>query len=120
MGLWYSKYSCITLTAYADADHTGCQDTRRSTSGSAQFLGDKILNWSSKKQKSTVISSIEAEYIALSGCSSGKWSGGIVLHQNRIAASRHLYQSFATRKIQLLDRKAWTEKHVSRDFEKSG
>nr|GEW62752.1 uncharacterized mitochondrial protein AtMg00810-like [Tanacetum cinerariifolium] len=25
--------SCITLTAYADADHAGCQDTRRSTSG---------------------------------------------------------------------------------------
>ncbi|GJR58485.1 retrovirus-related pol polyprotein from transposon TNT 1-94 [Tanacetum coccineum] len=28
----------ISLTAYVDADHTGCQDTRRSTSGSAQFL----------------------------------------------------------------------------------
>ncbi|GJW77235.1 retrovirus-related pol polyprotein from transposon TNT 1-94 [Tanacetum coccineum] len=35
MGLWYSKYSCITLTAYADADHVGCQDTRQSTSRSA-------------------------------------------------------------------------------------
>ncbi|GKA39293.1 retrovirus-related pol polyprotein from transposon TNT 1-94 [Tanacetum coccineum] len=35
MGLWYSKDSCITLTAYADADHAECQDTRRSTSGSA-------------------------------------------------------------------------------------
>ncbi|GJS52917.1 hypothetical protein Tco_0626279 [Tanacetum coccineum] len=43
MGLWYSKDSCITLTAYADADHAGCQDTRRSTSGSAQFLGDKLM-----------------------------------------------------------------------------
>ncbi|GKD87852.1 hypothetical protein Tco_1359006 [Tanacetum coccineum] len=31
----------MALTAYADADHAGCQDTRRSTSGSAQFLGDK-------------------------------------------------------------------------------
>ncbi|GJY11482.1 hypothetical protein Tco_0379667 [Tanacetum coccineum] len=39
MGLWYSK------------------DT-----------GDKLVRWSSKKQKSTAISSIEAEYIALSGC----------------------------------------------------
>ncbi|GKA81702.1 hypothetical protein Tco_0788394 [Tanacetum coccineum] len=39
-----------------------------STSGSAQFLGDKLVSWSSKKQKSTVISSTEAEYIALSGC----------------------------------------------------
>ncbi|GJZ74609.1 hypothetical protein Tco_0639074 [Tanacetum coccineum] len=33
----------MALTAYADADHTGCQDTRRSTSGSAQFLGDKLM-----------------------------------------------------------------------------
>nr|GEY02062.1 retrovirus-related Pol polyprotein from transposon TNT 1-94 [Tanacetum cinerariifolium] len=28
-----------------DADHAGCQDTRRSTSGSAQFLDDKLLLW---------------------------------------------------------------------------
>nr|GEU97447.1 retrovirus-related Pol polyprotein from transposon TNT 1-94 [Tanacetum cinerariifolium] len=60
----------MSLLAYADADHAGCQDTRRSTSGSAQFLGDKLVIWSSKKQKSTAISSIEAEYIALSGCCS--------------------------------------------------
>ncbi|GJV11791.1 hypothetical protein Tco_1353332 [Tanacetum coccineum] len=32
----------IALTAYADADHIGCQDTRISTSGSAQFLGDRL------------------------------------------------------------------------------
>ncbi|GJY69926.1 retrovirus-related pol polyprotein from transposon TNT 1-94 [Tanacetum coccineum] len=68
MGLWYSKDTGMSLTAYADADHAGCQDTRRSTSGSAQFLGDKLVSWSSKKQKSTAISSTEAEYIALSGC----------------------------------------------------
>nr|GEW49277.1 integrase, catalytic region, zinc finger, CCHC-type, peptidase aspartic, catalytic [Tanacetum cinerariifolium] len=46
----------MSLTAYADADHAGCLDTRRSTSGNAQFLGDKLVSWSSKKQKSTVIS----------------------------------------------------------------
>ncbi|GKF48368.1 retrovirus-related pol polyprotein from transposon TNT 1-94, partial [Tanacetum coccineum] len=45
-----------------------CQNTRRSTSGSAQFLGDKLVSWSSKKQKSTAISTTEAEYIAMSGC----------------------------------------------------
>nr|GEV93010.1 hypothetical protein [Tanacetum cinerariifolium] len=32
-GLWYSKDSSISLTTYADADHAGCQDTRRITSG---------------------------------------------------------------------------------------
>ncbi|GJW10148.1 hypothetical protein Tco_1575975 [Tanacetum coccineum] len=67
MRLWYSKDTDMSLTAYADADHAGfepmltpnagCQDTRRSTSGSAQFLGDKLVSWSSKKQKSTAISS---------------------------------------------------------------
>ncbi|GJR81497.1 hypothetical protein Tco_0152282, partial [Tanacetum coccineum] len=70
MGLWYSKDTDMSLTAYADADHAGCQDTRRSTLGSAQFLGDKLVSWSSKKQKSNAISSTEAEYIALSGCCS--------------------------------------------------
>ncbi|GJT92468.1 retrovirus-related pol polyprotein from transposon TNT 1-94 [Tanacetum coccineum] len=70
MRLWYSKDTDMSLTAYADADHAGCQDTRRSTSGSTQFLGDKLVSWSSKKQKSTAISSTEAEYIALSGCCS--------------------------------------------------
>nr|GEV98192.1 integrase, catalytic region, zinc finger, CCHC-type, peptidase aspartic, catalytic [Tanacetum cinerariifolium] len=70
MGLWYSKDINMSLSAYADADHAGCQDTRRSTSGSAQFLGDKLVRWSSKKQKSTAISSIKAEYIALFGCCS--------------------------------------------------
>nr|GEW94592.1 hypothetical protein [Tanacetum cinerariifolium] len=35
MVLWYSKDTGMSLTTYADADHAGCQDTRRSTSGSA-------------------------------------------------------------------------------------
>ncbi|GKE76174.1 hypothetical protein Tco_1542294 [Tanacetum coccineum] len=63
----YPKDSSIALTAYADADHAGCQDTRRSTSGCMQLLGDRLVSWSSKRQKSTTISSTEAEYIALSG-----------------------------------------------------
>ncbi|GJT44617.1 RNA-directed DNA polymerase, eukaryota [Tanacetum coccineum] len=44
------------------------RDTRRSTSGSAHFLEDKLVSWSSKKQKSTAISTTEAEYIAMSRC----------------------------------------------------
>ncbi|GKF37228.1 hypothetical protein Tco_0113986 [Tanacetum coccineum] len=67
-GLWYPKDSLIGLTAFADADHADCQDTSRSTSGSMQFLGDRLVSWSSKRQKSSAISSTEAEYIALSGC----------------------------------------------------
>ncbi|GKG00875.1 hypothetical protein Tco_0302565 [Tanacetum coccineum] len=66
-GLWYQKDSSIALTAFADADHAGCQDTRHSTSSSMQFLGDILIIWSSKRQKSVAISSTEAKYIALSG-----------------------------------------------------
>nr|GEX48731.1 putative ribonuclease H-like domain-containing protein [Tanacetum cinerariifolium] len=33
-GLWYSKDSLIALTAFADANHDGCQDTHCSTSDS--------------------------------------------------------------------------------------
>ncbi|GJT85291.1 retrovirus-related pol polyprotein from transposon TNT 1-94 [Tanacetum coccineum] len=55
------------IVHFADADHAGCQDTRRSTSGSIQLLGDRLVSWSSKRQKSAAISSTEAEYIALSG-----------------------------------------------------
>ncbi|GKC33134.1 hypothetical protein Tco_1040428, partial [Tanacetum coccineum] len=43
-------------------------DTRRSTSGSMQLLGDRLVSWSSKRQNSAAISNTEAEYIALSGC----------------------------------------------------
>nr|GEV86760.1 retrovirus-related Pol polyprotein from transposon TNT 1-94 [Tanacetum cinerariifolium] len=67
-GLWHPKDSSVALTVFADADHVGCQDTRRSTSGSAQFLEERLISWSSKRQKSAAISSTEAEYISLSGC----------------------------------------------------
>nr|GEV88552.1 uncharacterized mitochondrial protein AtMg00810-like [Tanacetum cinerariifolium] len=52
----------------ANADHAGCQDTRHSASGSMQFLRDRLVSWSSKRQKSAAISSTKAEYIALSNC----------------------------------------------------
>nr|GEU56711.1 hypothetical protein [Tanacetum cinerariifolium] len=60
-GLWYSKGFAIVLTAFANVDHVGCQDTRRSTFKSMQLLGDRLVSWSSKRYT-------EAEYIALSGC----------------------------------------------------
>nr|GEX01246.1 copia protein [Tanacetum cinerariifolium] len=67
-GLWYLKDYVIALTAFADADHAGCQDTRHSTSGSMQLLGDRLVSWSSKRKKSVALSSTKAEYIALSSC----------------------------------------------------
>nr|GEW72205.1 integrase, catalytic region, zinc finger, CCHC-type, peptidase aspartic, catalytic [Tanacetum cinerariifolium] len=61
----------IALTAFVDADHAGCQDIRHSTSGSLQFLGDRLISWSSKREKSAAISSTKAEYIALIFLSKG-------------------------------------------------
>ncbi|GKD14198.1 putative ribonuclease H-like domain-containing protein [Tanacetum coccineum] len=42
MGLWYPKDNAMSLTAYADADHAGCQDSQEVTSN-AHFLGDRLL-----------------------------------------------------------------------------
>ncbi|GJS60140.1 retrovirus-related pol polyprotein from transposon TNT 1-94 [Tanacetum coccineum] len=74
MGLWYPKGSGFELTAFSDADHAGCLDTRKSTSGGIQFLGDKLVSWMSKKQDCTTMSSAEAEYVALSAsCAQVMW-----------------------------------------------
>ncbi|GKD14773.1 gag-pol polyprotein [Tanacetum coccineum] len=66
MGLWYPKDSGFKLTAFSNADHAGCIDTRKSTSGGIQFLGDKLVSWMSKKQDCTAMSSTETKYVALS------------------------------------------------------
>nr|GEV86060.1 hypothetical protein [Tanacetum cinerariifolium] len=74
MGLWYPKDSRFELTAFSDADHAGCIDTRKSTSGGIQFLGDKLVSWMSKKQDCTAMSSAEAEYVALyASCAQVMW-----------------------------------------------
>ncbi|GKF09635.1 hypothetical protein Tco_0043859 [Tanacetum coccineum] len=54
MGLWYPKGFGFELTTFLDADHVGCIDTRKRTSGGIQFL--------------------EAEYVALSAsCAQVMW-----------------------------------------------
>ncbi|GJT22017.1 copia protein [Tanacetum coccineum] len=60
--------SGFELIAYADADHAGCNDDCKSIFGGIQFLGDKLVNWSSKKQDYKAMSSAEAEYVSLSAC----------------------------------------------------
>nr|GEX30746.1 retrovirus-related Pol polyprotein from transposon TNT 1-94 [Tanacetum cinerariifolium] len=62
------------LTAFSNADHAGCIDSRKSTSRGIQFLGDKLVSWMSKKQNCTAMSSAEAEYVALSAsCAQVMW-----------------------------------------------
>ncbi|GJS77206.1 retrovirus-related pol polyprotein from transposon TNT 1-94 [Tanacetum coccineum] len=67
-GLWYTKDSGFELTGFSDADYVGCKDTFKSTFGGAQFLGEKLVSWSSKKQDCTMLSTAKAEYVCLSAC----------------------------------------------------
>ncbi|GKE14312.1 retrovirus-related pol polyprotein from transposon TNT 1-94, partial [Tanacetum coccineum] len=67
-GLWYTKDSGFELTGFSDADYAGCKDTFKSTSGGAQFLSEKLVSWSSKKQDCMALSTAEAEYLSLSAC----------------------------------------------------
>ncbi|KAJ9556629.1 hypothetical protein OSB04_011243 [Centaurea solstitialis] len=70
LGLWYPKDPSFELKAYIDADHAGCKLNRKSTSGSCQFLGDKLVSWSYMKQNCVSLSTAEAEYVAAASCGS--------------------------------------------------
>ncbi|GKB05918.1 hypothetical protein Tco_0834113 [Tanacetum coccineum] len=68
MGLRYLKDSGFELITYSDADHARCKDNCKSTSGGLQFLGEKLVSWSLKKQDCTAMSTAKAEYVSLSAC----------------------------------------------------
>ncbi|GJR90581.1 copia protein [Tanacetum coccineum] len=68
MGLWNPKDSGFELITYSDADHAGCKDDYKSTSGGLQSLGGKLVSWSSKKQDCTAMFTAEAEYVSLTAC----------------------------------------------------
>nr|GEW85498.1 putative ribonuclease H-like domain-containing protein [Tanacetum cinerariifolium] len=67
-GLWYTKDSGFELTGFSDADYAGCKDSFKSTSDGAQFLGERLVSWSSKKQDCTALLTAKAEYVSLSNC----------------------------------------------------
>nr|GEU82964.1 retrovirus-related Pol polyprotein from transposon TNT 1-94 [Tanacetum cinerariifolium] len=62
------KDSGFELTGFSDADYAGFKDSFKSTFGGAQFLGEKLVSWSLKKQDCTVLLTAEAEYVSLSAC----------------------------------------------------
>ncbi|GJT44741.1 hypothetical protein Tco_0953456 [Tanacetum coccineum] len=73
---------CGTNCIIQNADHAGCKDDYKSTSGGLQFLGGKLMSWSSKKQDCTAMSTAEAEYVSLSACL-------IIMAQQQHAADVH-------------------------------
>ncbi|GKC26278.1 retrovirus-related pol polyprotein from transposon TNT 1-94 [Tanacetum coccineum] len=62
MGLWYLKDSGFELIAFSYADHAGCLDSHKITSGGIQYHGEKLVSWTSKKQDCTAMSTAEAKY----------------------------------------------------------
>nr|GEZ44281.1 retrotransposon protein, putative, unclassified [Tanacetum cinerariifolium] len=60
------KDSGFELTGFSDADYARCKDTFKSTG--AQFFGEKLVSWSSKKQDCTTLSTAEAKYVSISAC----------------------------------------------------
>ncbi|KAI3669157.1 hypothetical protein L6452_40383 [Arctium lappa] len=82
LGIWYPKGSSFDLTAYTDADHAGCKLDRKSACGSCQFLGDKLVSWTSKKQNCVSTSTAETEYVVAASCYSQDHveKGDIVMH----------------------------------------
>lgn len=53
------------LIGYADADWGGNLDDRKSMSGFAFILSSGVISWQSRKQPVVALSTMEAEYIAL-------------------------------------------------------
>jgi len=69
-GLTYSRDSDLFPVAFVDADYGGCKDTRRSTSGSGYvfLMSGGAVSWSRKHQATVALSTVEAEYVAMSRC----------------------------------------------------
>jgi hypothetical protein len=67
-GLTYSRDHDLSPTAFVDADYGGCKDTWRSTSGYVFMMAGGPVSWSSKRQATVALSTVEAEYVAMSRC----------------------------------------------------
>ena len=66
-GLTYSRNADLSPTAFVDADY-GCRDTCCSTSGHVFLMAGGAVTWSSKHQTTVALSTVEAEYVAMSRC----------------------------------------------------
>ncbi|MGK2912532.1 MAG: reverse transcriptase domain-containing protein [Sphingobium sp.] len=71
-GLTYSAQDdqkSYTVTAYSDADWAADRNDRKSTSGNVFQLAGAAISWSSKKQQTVSLSSMESEYMAVTNAS---------------------------------------------------
>ncbi|GJX04733.1 retrovirus-related pol polyprotein from transposon TNT 1-94 [Tanacetum coccineum] len=72
--LWYPKGTDIETLVYADSDHAGDYEDRKSTSGICTFVGCCLTSWFSNKQTALAISTTEAKYVsAEKACQQAIW-----------------------------------------------
>ena len=65
VGLIYGKTS-DPLTGFVDADWANCEIDRKSYTGFVFILAGCPISWESRKQRTVALSSMEAEYMAIS------------------------------------------------------
>lgn len=65
-GLLFKKQSHLTLQAYSDADWGGYPSDHRYTRGFCVYLGNHLISWSSKKQRTVARSLTKVRYKSLS------------------------------------------------------
>jgi hypothetical protein len=63
VGLFFSVNSNKDIIGYSDWG--SCEDNKKSISANCIFIGDSLISWKSKKQKTVSRSSTEADYRAL-------------------------------------------------------
>jgi hypothetical protein len=80
-GLVFTRGRSLELKGYTDSDWGGCPDTGRSTGGYVFLLGGAAISWSSQRQKSSALSSCEAEYMAACGAAKEAIWTKEMLHQ---------------------------------------
>ena len=68
VGIWYPRESGFNLLGYTNSDYAGSVVDRKSTSGSCQFLGSRLISCYSKKQYTISNCTAEAKYIAARSC----------------------------------------------------
>jgi len=67
-GIWYQREGKSELLGYTKSDYAGDVDDSRSTSGYVFLMSGGVVAWSSRKQPIVTLSTIEAEYVAITTC----------------------------------------------------